>query len=54
MDLVFNLIMAVEISQYKEGTIGCRILVIRLTASGAKAELRRTTDQGTTLHCLLQ
>lgn len=44
MRVVFNLVMGVETSQYKEGTIGCRRLVIRLTASGAKAELRQTTD----------
>lgn len=41
---VFNSIDVVYISQYKKGTIGCRRLVIRLTASGAKAELRQTTD----------
>ena len=40
----FKLIAAMEVSEHKEGTIGCRRLVIRLTASGAKAELRLTTD----------
>lgn len=41
------LVVVVEIYQHKEGTkgmFGCCRLVIRLTASGAMAELRQTTD----------